>query len=74
MNGPQDDGYALLTALIDPIAQAARLVLIHDTLQLDELRAEAITMPAERLFWTLTQLDGGLSLDVCQALVRRPPD
>ena len=67
---PIDDGRAALAALVDPVVHAAWLLLVLDERQPDELRAEAITMPAERLCWTLTQLDSGLALDVCQALVR----
>src|SRR3712207_5547423 len=65
-----DDGRAALAALVDPVVHAAWLLLVLDERQPDDLRAEAITMPAERLCWTLTQLDGGLALDVCPALVR----
>jgi hypothetical protein len=67
---PSDDVRADLAALIDPLARAARLVLLLDERQPDTLRAEAIVMRPERLFWTLTQLDGGLPLTICQALVR----
>ena len=71
MDGNQgDDIRGALAALIDPIARAARRALALDERQPDALRAEAPTMPAERAFWTLTQLDGGLDLDICQALVR----
>jgi hypothetical protein len=59
-----------LLGLLDPIDRAARLVLLLDERQPDALRAEAISMRPERLFWTLTQLDDGLPLEVCQALVR----
>lgn len=59
-----------LLARLDPIARAARLVLLLDERQPDALRAEAIAMRPERLWWTLTQLDDGLPLPVCQALVR----
>src|SRR5687768_15065861 len=68
MNGSQHDDDRL--ALIDPIVRAGRLALALDERQPDDLRAEALVMPAERLCWTLTQPDGGLDLDTCQALVR----
>ncbi len=60
-----DDIRGRLAAVVEPIARAARLVLVLDEDQPDALRAEAITMPAERLFWTLTRkrsrrLSGGL--------------
>jgi hypothetical protein len=67
---PHHDIRPHLDTMIQPLARAARLVLLLDERQPDDLRAEALTMPAERLFWTLTQLDGGLDLDVCRALVR----
>jgi hypothetical protein len=67
---PFGDRPAGLAAQIDRIARAARLTLALDERQPDALRAEALGMPTERLFWTLTQLDGGLDLDACQALVR----
>lgn len=65
-----DDARADLAALVAPLARTARLLLLLDERQPDALRAEALTMPPERLFWTLTQLDDGLDLDACQALVR----
>lgn len=67
---PTDDPRPALLTLADPIVRAARLVLLLDERQPDALRAEAITMSPARLFWTLTQLDDGLPLEVCQALVR----
>src|SRR5262245_29780656 len=67
---PSDDIRAELAALIDVLARAARLVLLLDERQPDAVRAAALAMPPERLFWTLTQLDGGLDLDACQVLVR----
>jgi hypothetical protein len=67
---PRDDTRAELAALIEPLARAARLALLLDERQPDALRADALAMRAERLFWTLTQLDAGLPLEVCQALVR----
>lgn len=65
-----DDLRPTLLAWLDPLARAARLVLLLDERQPDVLRAEAIAMRPERLWWTLTQLDDGLPLAVCQALVR----
>jgi hypothetical protein len=67
---PADDLRADLTARIDPLARAARLALLLDERQPDAVRADALGMRAERLFWTLTQLDDGLPLELCQALVR----
>jgi hypothetical protein len=67
---PRDDPRADLSALIDPLARAAQLVLLLDERQPDAVRADALAMRPERLFWTLTQLDDGLPLAICQALVR----
>ena len=67
---PTADLRLTLLAQIDPLARAARVVLLLDERQPDALRAEAITMRPERLFWTLSQLDGGLPQELCQALVR----
>jgi hypothetical protein len=66
---PDDDLRAELAALIDALARGARLALLLDERQPDAVRVAALAMPPECLFWTLTQLDGGLPLDICQAPV-----
>lgn len=55
-----------LAHLVASITRAARAVLLLDEHLPVDVRVAAVTMPDERVFWTLTQLDG----DTCQALVR----
>lgn len=69
-----------LARIVEAALRPARLALLLDERQPDALRAEVVAMPPERLCWTLTQLDDGLPLPACQALVRaarlsrgRPP-
>jgi hypothetical protein len=66
---PDKDIRVQLARIVEAALRPARLALLLDERQPDALRAEAVAMPPERLWWTLTQLDDGLPLPACQALV-----